>query len=125
MVAVLPHLVMCIPAPYILCPYKGTTYGGQPTSPCEIRFNQPIAEPRFARAIQTDLQALQACYNLPFGDVAAKLGFRYSAIAVGRMAVVSRSACKTIKCRNKLNPEFLTAFMATDYCAVFSHLYRF
>ena len=66
MVAVFPHLVMCIPAPpYILCPYKGTTYGGQPTSPCEIRFYQPIAEPCFAHTMQTNQQTLQACYNLP------------------------------------------------------------
>ena len=41
----------------------------------------------------------------------------------GTWQVVSGNACKTLKCRNKLNQELLTAFAATGYCAVLCLLF--
>ena len=41
----------------------------------------------------------------------------------GTWQVVSGNACKTLKCRNKLNQELLTAFAATDYCVVLCLLF--
>ena len=41
----------------------------------------------------------------------------------GTWQVVSGNACITLKCRNKLNQELLTAFAATGYCAVLCLLF--
>ena len=41
----------------------------------------------------------------------------------GTWQVVSGNACITLKCRNKLNQELLTAFAATDYCVVLCLLF--
>ena len=41
----------------------------------------------------------------------------------GTWQVVSGNACITLKCRNKLNQELITAFAATGYCAVLCLLF--
>ena len=119
-----PRSVMCLPAPPIYyVPVKGLRMGVNPHLLAKSAPLNPLLNPVLPTQCKPTCRHSRLSATCLFETWLSNTVSVTPPPVFGTWQVVSGNACITLKCRNKLNQELITAFAATGYCAVLCLLF--